>query len=193
VLLRGYKGGGFKAFGPITSFSGLLGSVFEVRCAVVRNLFGSMMSLCHPSFATVGISIGGNAMRYLILAASAALTVAVTGCAPTPISADQADPVPSSRLYAFGAKSESQIVVTRDSGFVGSGCKIRFYIDGKSAADFYSGEVARFGVSAGKHLLAAEPIEICGGSGIGESEITLKAGESARRRVAGASVMPTSF
>lgn len=126
---------------------------------------------------------------YLGLAA----LLAMSGCAPTPISPGQADPIPKDRLYAFAATSDAQIVVIRDAGWVGSGCTIRFFIDGQKAADFHSGEVARFGVKAGRHLLAAQPINMCAGSGIGESEITLQPAEVARRRIAGASVMPTSF
>lgn len=129
-------------------------------------------------------------MKYLLLIAA---LLAIAGCAPTPISADQAEPIPPDRIFANSQKSDAELVVTRDSGFAGSGCTIRFYIDGKPAADFHSGEVARFGVSAGQHTLAAEPIRICGGSGIGEAEVTVKAGDTVRRRIAGASVTPTSF
>lgn len=129
-------------------------------------------------------------MKYVFLAA---LPFALWGCAPTPISADQADPVATDRIFAYSGKSDSQLVVTRDSGFAGSGCTIRFYIDGKPAADFHSGEVARFGLKAGKHTLGAEPVRMCAGSGIGESEVDLKPGETVRRRISGASVMPTSY
>lgn len=117
----------------------------------------------------------------------------LAGCAPVPISADRADPVSADRLFAYASKGESQIVVTRDSGFAGAGCTIRFSIDGKAAADFHSGEVARFGVAAGKHILAVEGVHMCSGSGLAESEIVLKPGESLRRRIAGISIMPTSF
>ncbi|KQB53793.1 hypothetical protein AQS70_09280 [Pseudomonas endophytica] len=129
-------------------------------------------------------------MRILI----AAVTVAMlAGCATSPISADKADPVPKDRFYAFGGASDSELVVTRDSGFSGSGCKLRFHIDGKAAADFYSGEVARFGVTQGHHVLAVEPVGICGGSGIYEAEVTVVKGESVRRRISGVSVYPTTF
>jgi hypothetical protein len=132
-------------------------------------------------------------MNILTLSAFVVCWSTVAGCAPMPISAEDADPVPSSRLYAFSKKLEGEIVVTRDSGFAGSGCTIRFYIDGKPAADFHSGEVARFGVTAGRHVLGAEPIRMCAGSGIGETEAFVNAGESLRRRIAGALVLPTTF
>jgi hypothetical protein len=129
-------------------------------------------------------------MRILIGALAVALLV---GCAPVPISADKADPVSPDRVFAYSAKAESQIVVTRDAGMSGSGCTIRFYIDGKPAADFHAGEVARFGVAAGKHILAVEGVRMCAGTGLAETEINLKPGESLRRRIAGISLTPTSF
>lgn len=129
-------------------------------------------------------------MRTLIAAAA---LVVMGGCATEPISADKADPVPVERLYGFGSASDAQLVVTRDSGLSGSGCKLRFQIDGKPAADFYAGEVGRFGVRSGEHILAVEPVGICGGSGIFEAEVELNAGDVLRRRISGAGVYPTNF
>ena len=129
-------------------------------------------------------------MRSLI--AAAALLV-MGGCATQPISADKADPVPADRLYGFGNPSAAQLVVTRDSGISGSGCKLRLHIDGKPAADFYAGEVGRFGVSSGKHILAVEPVGICGGSGVFEAEVELNTGDVVRRRISGVGVYPTNF
>ncbi|MCT8165018.1 MULTISPECIES: hypothetical protein [unclassified Pseudomonas] len=129
-------------------------------------------------------------MRVLIGAMGLAL---LAGCATSPISAEKAKPVPADRVYSFQAEAESQLVVTRDSGLQGSGCKLRFHIDGKAAADFYAAEVARFGVPAGKHIIAVEPVGICGGSGIYEAEVTLAKGESVRRRISGIGVYPTAF
>lgn len=131
----------------------------------------------------------------MIYKAILSLTVlaALSGCAPMPISSEEADPIPPSRLYSYGAKPEAFLVVTRDSGFVGAGCTIRLYIDGKQAADFNSGETSRFSVGAGKHVLAAKPVGMCGGSGISESEIDIKPGELLKRRMAGMNIMPTTF
>ena len=128
-------------------------------------------------------------MRILI---GTVLLALLAGCATTPISPDKADPVPTERLYSYQGEGDSYLVVTRDSGLQGSGCKLRFHIDGKAAADFYAAEVARFGVSAGKHIIAVEPVGICGGSGIYEAEVTLAKGESVRRRISGVGVYPTS-
>jgi hypothetical protein len=113
-----------------------------------------------------------------------ALAVALlAGCATSPVPADKADPVPASRLYAFSGKSEAQLLVTRDSGLYGSGCNYRLYIDGTLAAEFASGEVARFGVKAGKHVLGVKPSAACGGWGLVEREVDAKNGETIRRRI----------
>jgi hypothetical protein len=119
-------------------------------------------------------------MRLLIGALAVAL---LAGCATSPVPADKADPVPSNRLFAFGGKSESQLLVTRDSGLYGSGCNYRLYIDGTLAAEFASGEVARFGVKSGKHILGVKPSAACGGWGLVEREVDVKTGETVRRRI----------
>jgi hypothetical protein len=119
-------------------------------------------------------------MRILVGALAVSL---LAGCATSPISADKADPVPQSRLYAFGNKADAQVVVTRDSGLYGSGCNYRLYIDGTLAAEFASGEVAKFGVKPGKHILGVKPSAACGGFGLVEREVEVGAGESVRRRI----------
>ncbi|WP_460156294.1 hypothetical protein [Pseudomonas sp. S2_H10] len=113
-----------------------------------------------------------------------ALAVAVlAGCVTSPVPADKADPVPKGRLFAFSEKSDAQLLVTRDSGLYGSGCNYRLYIDGTLAAEFASGEVAMFGVKAGKHILGLKPSAACGGWGLVERELDVKAGDTVRRRI----------
>jgi len=119
-------------------------------------------------------------MKLIVGAMAVAL---LAGCATSPVPADKADPVPRNRLFAFSGKSESQLVVTRDSGLYGSGCNYRLYIDGTLAAEFASGEVARFGVKAGKHILGIKPSAACGGWGLVEREVDVKTGETVRRRI----------
>lgn len=121
----------------------------------------------------------------------------VSGCSTSPISARDADPVPTSRLFAFSSAGSSQLVVTRDSGMFGAGCNHRFYIDGTLAAEFAAGEVARFSLAPGKHVVGAKPSAACGGGGLVETEVDLKPGESVRRRISvtpgGIAVTPTGY
>lgn len=120
----------------------------------------------------------------------------LAGCSTSPISADKADPVPQSRLHAFTAKNESQLVVTRDSGAYGAGINYSLYIDGVLAADLASGEVARFGLKPGRHILGIKPSSTFGGSPH-ESEIDIKAAETVRRRISldggGFYLTPTAY
>lgn len=45
----------------------------------------------------------------------------LAGCATSPVPSSEADPVPSSRLFAYQAptQGDSSLIVTRDKGFVG--------------------------------------------------------------------------
>lgn len=119
-------------------------------------------------------------MRILMAAIGLAF---LAGCGTSPISADSATPVPAKRLFAFSEKGESQLVVTRDSGLYGSGCNYRFYIDGTLAAEFAQGEMARFGLKPGRHILGSTYSSACGGGSVVEREVELKEGEVVRRRI----------
>ncbi|MCV4343232.1 hypothetical protein [Pseudomonas capsici] len=119
-------------------------------------------------------------MRPVFFALVASL---IAGCSTSPISPERADPVPGSRIHAFIGKGDAQIVVTRDSGFYGAACNYFFYIDGVLAAEFASGEVAKFGVKRGRHILGIKPSLACSGNGLIEREVQLEAGESVRRRI----------
>ncbi|NWD68882.1 hypothetical protein HX870_14870 [Pseudomonas gingeri] len=119
-------------------------------------------------------------MRFL---AAALVLLGIAGCSTSPISAENAEPVPASRLYTSIAKNESQLVVTRDSGIVGVELRLVLHIDGKPAAEFHSGEVAKFGLTPGKHILGLSSWVLFGKSPIIESEIDLKPGESVHRRI----------
>ncbi|WP_338578960.1 hypothetical protein [Pseudomonas sp. ML2-2023-6] len=134
-------------------------------------------------------------MRVLI---GAFAFVILAGCGSSPVSSDRADPVPAKRLYAYEGQSDAQLIVVRDGGLYGAGCNYRFYIDGTLAAEFAAGEVARFGLSAGRHILSSTYSGACGGGSVVEREIEVKAGEVVRRRISvitgGAQdISPTAF
>lgn len=124
-------------------------------------------------------------------------SILLVGCSTSPISAGDADPVPPSRLYAFPSNGATQLVVTRDSGMFGAGCNHRLYIDGTLAAELSSGEVARFGLAPGKHVVGVKPSSACGGGGLVETEVDMTSGESVRRRISvtlgGLAITPTAF
>jgi hypothetical protein len=83
-------------------------------------------------------------------------TLVVAGCATTPTPADRAISAPVDRVYSHQEKLEGEsgiLVVTRDSGFVGSGCFIGVYIDGELAAKFDPRETTKFYVPIGERII----------------------------------------
>jgi hypothetical protein len=78
----------------------------------------------------------------------------VTGCTTSPVSTGSEQWAPADRVFAHGASSrDADLIVVRDSGVLGSGCKIGFFIDGKIAATLKAGEAAAFSLDAGPHLI----------------------------------------
>lgn len=117
-------------------------------------------------------------MRLFVGAVAVAL---LAGCATSPVPSGEADPVPSSRLFAFQspAQGESTLIVTRDKGFVGGGCNTTLSIDGRRAAEIGSGETAKFRVAPGEHIVSASSC----GSGLKERETNIKAGSTKKFRI----------
>jgi hypothetical protein len=117
-------------------------------------------------------------MRFFVGAVAVAL---LAGCATSPIPSSEAEPVPSSRLFAFQsqAQGDSVLVVTRDKGFVGGGCNTTLSIDGRRAAEIGSGETAKVRVAPGEHIVSASSC----GSGLKERETNIKAGSTKKFRI----------
>ncbi|WP_339504048.1 hypothetical protein [Pseudomonas sp. RL_105y_Pfl2_101] len=117
-------------------------------------------------------------MRLFVGAVAVAL---LAGCATSPVPSSEADPVPSSRLFAFQAPTmgDSTLVVTRDKGFVGGGCNTKVSIDGRQAAEIGTGETAKFRVTPGEHIVSASSC----GSGLKERETNIKAGSTKKFRI----------
>nr|WP_269803054.1 hypothetical protein [Pseudomonas uvaldensis] len=105
----------------------------------------------------------------------------LAGCATSPVPSSEADPVPSSRLFALQApaQGDSTLIVTRDKGFVGGGCNTTLSIDGRKAAEIGAGETAKFRVAPGEHIVSASAC----GSGLKERETNIKAGSTKKFRI----------
>jgi len=117
-------------------------------------------------------------VKAVILVMAVAL---LAGCATSPVPSREADPVPSSRLFAFQtpAQGDSTLIVTRDKGFVGGGCNTTVSIDGRRAAEIGTGETAKFHVTPGEHIVSASSC----GSGLKERETNIKAGSTKKFRI----------
>jgi hypothetical protein len=56
-------------------------------------------------------------------------------------------------------------------------------VDGKIVAELHPGEVAKFGISSGKHVLGLGARALYGTPDVLEYEIDVKPGETVRRRI----------
>lgn len=131
----------------------------------------------------------------------------LAGCTTSPVNEKSAKPAPADRVLLFQTPRDggATIVVTRDSGWLAGGCYVAVLIDGQKAARIGPGEVARFNVEAGRHMIGmagdADGAGMCGlqiGQWVKESATELRPGEIQRFRVsadssAGMDIRPTSF
>lgn len=108
----------------------------------------------------------------------------LVGCSPMPLTAQEARSISPDRQYAYREKDEASLVLTRDKGWYDGDQSIDFLIDGKLVATVRRGEVARFGLRAGPHIIAVST-----GDALVEREINLKVGETIRRRIPDGSVL----
>ncbi|RRU23624.1 hypothetical protein [Stenotrophomonas sp. 278] len=110
------------------------------------------------------------------------LLAGLTGCVmPT----KQAPPnevkdVPAERRFEIGeqASPTGTITITRDVGFIGSGCYLGVMIDGAMAAHLDPAERLTVDLSEGRHVLTATPVQGRGLCGALQTEKT----NAARRR-----------
>ena len=100
----------------------------------------------------------------------------LAACATTPISVEQASVVPTSRILAAQmlarAPYTGSLVIKRDSGFMGSACTIRVFVDGVPVADLDSAEKVEVFVSLGEHIVGVTSTGICGG-GTAEAAVNI--------------------
>ncbi|ROM84887.1 hypothetical protein V5F23_09895 [Pseudomonas sp. WP18] len=129
-------------------------------------------------------------MRILIAAIAVAL---LAGCSTSAVSPSEAKPVPKDRLLSFTVQPKEPygtVVVTRDTGFMGGGCFVAVHVDGKLAARIDTGEVARFYLPVGDHLVGMGIDKQGGGmcswtDMLKEQSAILKEGQVKRFRIGG--------
>ena len=107
----------------------------------------------------------------------AVLATVLAGCATQPISIQQASAVPPGRILApqwlRPAQYTGSLVVKRDSGFMGSACTIRVFVDAVPVADLGPAEKIELFVGLGEHIVGAtSPNAFCGG-GVSETAVVV--------------------
>jgi type IV pilus biogenesis protein CpaD/CtpE len=112
-------------------------------------------------------------MRFLVLFL---MLLSLAACATTPLTINQAAAVPETRILApqllAQASNTGSLVVKRDSGFMGSACTIRVFVDAVPVADLRSAEKVELFVALGEHSVVATSNGICGG-GTSEAAVVI--------------------
>jgi len=103
-------------------------------------------------------------MKKILLAM---VLLGLTGCATKPVTNEQAKDVPASQIIDKTMLSKKEntgaVIIKRDSGFMGSACLTRVYIDGKEIADLDTSEKVTVYPLVGEHIFSAWPKGLCGG------------------------------
>ncbi|MDR2958314.1 MAG: hypothetical protein LBV10_02120 [Stenotrophomonas sp.] len=105
----------------------------------------------------------------------ALLIAALSGCMPTKqASPEQIKDAPAARIFPIDAQGEptGTVTVTRDVGFVGSGCYLGVMVDGKMAAHLDPAERLSLALAEGRHVLTATPVQGRGLCDVLQSEKT---------------------
>lgn len=128
-------------------------------------------------------------MRLSFLSTSVLAIVCVTalsGCATTPVSNSNAKPVPVERIISKSSQlkktGDATVNVKRDAGFIGSGCNIVVYLDGKPIAELDTAEKVTFYAQPGEHILSVKQTSICV-AGLKEIAISLKENDEKTYRI----------
>ena len=105
------------------------------------------------------------------------LLQSLIACATTPLTVNQTVAVPESRVLAPQFLSQTSnsgsLVVKRDSGFMGSACTVRVFVDAVPVADLRPAEKVELFVALGEHSVVATAAGgICGG-GTSEAAVVI--------------------
>jgi hypothetical protein len=103
--------------------------------------------------------------------------LSLTACATTPVTIHQATAVPDSRILApqllAAAANTGSLVVKRDSGFMGSACTIRVFVDAVPVADLGPSEKIELFVPLGEHSVVVSSTAMLCGGGTSETAVVV--------------------
>jgi hypothetical protein len=108
----------------------------------------------------------------------AALAIlSLIGCATQPLAIDKSALVPASRILAPQWTAQAQytgsLVIKRDSGFMGSACNVRVFVDAVPVADLAPSEKVELFVALGEHIVGAASIGMFCGGGASEAAVVI--------------------
>ncbi|WP_145507270.1 hypothetical protein [Yersinia alsatica] len=95
------------------------------------------------------------------------LSMVLAGCATSPVATKDAKMVPDKQILdssiTQSKDNTGKVIIKRDSGFIGSACSTRVFVDGKEVADLDTSEMIIVYPTYGEHIFSAWPKGICGG------------------------------
>lgn len=116
------------------------------------------------------------------------LALSISACATHPITIRQASPVPSSRIltpqWLSPTPYTGSLVIKRDSGFMGSACTIRVFVDAVPVADLATAETVELFVPFGEHVVGATSTGLFCGGGASEVAVVIAAERQKILRIA---------
>jgi hypothetical protein len=110
--------------------------------------------------------------RFAVLA-----ILSLVGCATQPLAIDKSALVPASRILAPQWTAQAQytgsLVIKRDSGFMGSACNVRVFVDAVPVADLGPSEKVELFVALGEHIVGAASTSMFCGGGASETSVVI--------------------
>ena len=112
----------------------------------------------------------------------------LSGCVTTALPDAESVQVRSEHILAYGTLPSGpygEIIVKRDSGMIGSACRIGFYVDGTLAGRIDTSEIAKFNVPVGERLIGIGPgaSGLCSNTALREQSVIIKENEIRRYRI----------
>ena len=99
-------------------------------------------------------------MNQLPVATLILVSIFISGCATSPVPANERRRVPSDRVTDASVLQPTtqrtvRFIITRDSGYVASATSIQIFIDGRQVAQLATRETVTAYISPGSHLIGA--------------------------------------
>lgn len=124
-------------------------------------------------------------MRHIVVAA--VIAIGIAGCATSPIPTEDAQPVPSERVFRnnqLPSEGAAWTVFVRDVGLNQAGAYLHLFINGKKAASLNPGEKVEFVLPPGEYIFGVKPTDPFGGYTLNTIDQELKPGKRYFYRIA---------
>ena len=108
---------------------------------------------------------------------AALVVLSLLGCATYPVAIDKSSAVPASRMLAQQWTAQGpytgSLIIKRDSGFMGSACNVRVFIDAVPVADLAPSEKVELFIALGEHIVGAASTSMFCGGGASEASVVI--------------------